>query len=249
VPPPLDLHPLDHRSPVPLYHQLKEQLIAGMERGDLPVGATLPPEVALTRVLGVSRQTVRRAMQELAYEGYIHRTPGRGTTVLRTKLSRGLTRLTSFTEDMRQRHQQVSSQILACETLPAPSHAAEKLGILAGTPVTFLHRLRCADGVPIILNLSYVHLPDGAIFSCADLAELGSLYALLERQNITILEADRTIEAIAANEEQARLLATPLGAPLLRVEGVVYTLDHLPIEYHQVVSAGERYKYAIHVIR
>lgn len=247
--PALLLHPLDHRSPVSLYHQIKEQLIAGMERGDWPVGATLPPEIELMRVLGVSRQTVRRALQELTYDGYIQRVPGRGTTVLRTKLSRGLSRLTSFSEDMRQRQQQVSSQILACENIPAPPFVAEKLGIAAGAPVLYLHRLRSADGIPIILNSSYVHLPEHAAITCADLEGAGSLYALFERQNITILEADRTIEAIAANEEQARLLAAPPGSPLLLVEGVVYTLDHVPIEYHQVISVGERYKYAIHVIR
>lgn len=244
-----EAHLLDHRSPIPLYHQIKEQIIAGVEKGDLRVGATLPPEVELVQLLGVSRQTVRRAMQELEYDGYIQRVPGRGTTVLRTKLSRGLTRLTSFTEDMRERGQEVSSQILAFETTPASAFVAEKLAIPSETPVIFFHRLRCADHIPVALNTSYVHLPNRAIFTRADFERVGSLYALLERQNIAILEADRTIEAIAANEEQARWLAAPAGSPLLLVEGVTYTLDHVPIEYHRVVSAGERYKYAIHVTR
>ncbi|MBX7236751.1 MAG: GntR family transcriptional regulator [Caldilineales bacterium] len=247
--PSLDLHPLDHRSPIPLYHQLKTQIIAGVEGGDLPVGATLPPEVELVSVLGVSRQTVRRAMQELEYDGYIQRARGRGTTVLRTKISRGLTRLTSFSEDMLQRSQKVNSQLLAFEMLAAAPFLAEKLHLAPGTPVIYLHRLRCANSAPIAITTSYIHLPGGAGISRADIERLGSLYALLERQNAPVLEADRTIEAIAANDEQARLLAVAPGSPLLLVEGVAYTFDHVAIEYHQVISAGERYKYAIHVNR
>lgn len=245
----LDIKPLDRRSPVPLYHQLREQIVAGVENGDVPVGATLPPEEDLVDLLGVSRHTVRRAMQELEYDGYILRVAGRGTTVLRTKVSRRLTRLTSFSEDMQQRGQRVSSRILAFETVPAPGHVAEKLCVSSGTLVTYIYRLRSADGIPIALTISYIPFPANAAVTQSDLERFGSLYALFERHNIPILEADRTLEAMAANEEHARLLDLPVGAPLLLVEGVAYSQNHVPIEYHQVISAGARYKYAIHTIR
>ncbi len=247
--PQLEIKPLDRRSPVPLYHQLREQIVAGVENGAVPVGATLPPEEDLVDLLGISRHTVRRAMQELEYDGYILRVAGRGTTVLRTKVSRRLTRLTSFSEDMHQRGQRVSSRVLAFETVPATGHVAEKLGVTSGTVVTYIYRLRSADGIPIALTISYVPFPASAAVSQSDLERFGSLYSLFERHNIPILEADRTLEAMAASEEHASLLDLPVGAPLLLVEGVAYTQNHVPIEYHQVISAGERYKYAIHTIR
>ncbi len=223
--------------------------MAGVESGEIPVGSTLPPEEELVELLGVSRHTVRRAMQELEYDGYIARVAGRGTTILRSKVSRRLTRLTSFTEDMQQRGQRIGSQILAFERVTASGHVADRLGIAPGSTVTYIYRLRTAEDVPIALTISYVPFPASAAVNRADLERIGSLYALLEGHNIPILEADRTLEAIAANEEHARLLDLPIGSPLLLVDGVAYSHNHVPIEYHQVISAGERYKYAIHTVR
>lgn len=245
----LNIKPLDRRSRVPLYHQLREQIVVSLESGELPAGATLPPEEELVQILGVSRHTVRQALQELDYDGYLKRVPGRGTTIVRNKISRELTQLTSLSEDLQQRGMAVSSRVLAFEAMPAPASVADRLGISTGTLVTHIYRLRSANNIPVALNTSYVWLPDRAAIAAGDLEENGSLYALLNRLGATIVEADRTLEAIAASEERARLLDVAVGSPLLLVEGVAYTHNHVAVEYHQVVNAGKRYKYALHTVR
>lgn len=245
----MNIKPLDRRSRVPLYRQLREQIAAGLESGELPMGATLPPEEELVQILGVSRHTVRQALQELDYDGYLKRVPGRGTTIVRNKISRELTQLTSLSEDLQQQGMSVSSQVLAFDSVPAPAYVADRLGIKAETLVTYIYRLRSANNIPVALNTSYVWLPDRAAIVARDLEANGSLYALLDRLGVTIVEADRTLEAIAASEERAKLLDVAVGSPLLLVEGVAYTHDHVAVEYHQVVNAGKRYKYALHTVR
>ena len=240
---------LDRRSSIPLYHQLKEKLIQRIEGGDLGVGALLPTEMDLVDRYAVSRTTVRQAMQALEYDGYISRTPGKGTFVIRTKLSRGLTRLTSFSEDMQAHGQSATSELLEFKQIAADEIAAGKLNLMVGTPLIFALRLRSANGVPVALNVSYIHLPDGIVITREELEESGSIFALFDRKLAPPLESERTIEAVAATEEWACLLHVPAGSPILLVEGVVYTYDRHPIEFHKVISVGDRYKYAVHLER
>jgi len=240
---------LDRRSSVPLYHQLKEKLIQRIENGDLEVGALLPTEMDMVDRYAVSRTTVRQAMQALEYDGYISRTPGKGTFVIRTKLSRGLTRLTSFTEDMQARGESVTSKLLEFKQIGADEVAAERLHLPVGTPLIYASRLRCSNGIPVALNISFIHLPDGIVITREELEEIGSIFALFDHKQAPPLEADRTIEAVAATEEWAYLLHIPAGSPILLVEGVVYTYDRRPIEFHKVISVGDRYKYAVHLER
>jgi GntR family transcriptional regulator len=240
---------LNRQSPIPLYHQLKEYLIEHVENGDFPTDEPLPTEMEIIKQFTVSRATVRRAMQELELDGYIHRMPGKGTFILRTKLKRGLSRLNSFSEDMAERGQAVTSKLLDFDECQPPAHVAEKLGISAKDLVLYVYRLRLADDIPMALNISYLYLPEGVSIERSELEMTASLWSILEKKNIHLIEADKSIEAIAANEERARLLAMPVGAPLLLVEGIVYTTGHVPVEYHQVISSGERYKYSLHLDR
>jgi len=240
---------LNRQSPIPLYHQLKEFLIERVESGEFPVDKPLPTEMEIIKQFMVSRATVRRAMQELTLEGYIQRVPGKGTFILRTKIKRGLTRLSSFSEDMAERGRVVTSTLLEFDERCPPVHIADKLDIPDGISLPFISRLRLADDIPMALNLSYLRLPEGVSIQRSELETSPSLWSILEQKNIYIIEADKTIESVAADEERARLLDTPVGAPLLLVEGVVFMAGHVPVEYHQVISCGERYKYSLHLER
>jgi GntR family transcriptional regulator len=105
------------------------------------------------------------------------------------------------------------------------------------------------DSDPVALNSSFLNLPDGVSVAESEVEQAGSLYALLEAKGVPPMEANRTLEAIEANEEQATFLGVSVGSPLLLVEGMAYSLNHRPIEYHQVISVGGRYKYNVHLMR
>ncbi len=240
---------LDRSSPIPLYHQLKEVLLHNIHNNVYPVDQPFPTEAQMVEDFDVSRVTVRRALQEMEHEGYIHRIPGRGTFIIRKKVSRELSRLTSFTEDMQARGQTVTTRVLEVSRVEARSTEAEKLGVPLGTPLTYIYRLRLVDREPIAINFSYLNLPPGIEITEAELMQTNSLWALIQSKKVPLLEADKTIEAIVADRHQARLLQISVGAPLLVVEGIVYATNHSPVEYYQVISRGDRYKYAVHQAR
>jgi GntR family transcriptional regulator len=240
---------LDRHSPVPLYYQFKQNLLERFENDEFPIGKPIPTEMDLVNEYGISRATVRRAMHEMEHEGYIHRLPGKGTFVLRTRIKRGLTRMSSFTEDMQERGQTVTSKLLEFGFKLPPPHIAEKFCIGSDEPLLYIYRLRLADGSPIVINCSYIKLPAGVSISGKEVGAAVSLWALLELKGLRLIEADKVIEAVLACEERAVLLDVPVGTALLQVEGMAYTVNHFPVEYSLVISSGERYKYSVHLER
>jgi GntR family transcriptional regulator len=243
------MYTLSRESPIPLYHQLRQALTTRLKSGEFPPGVPLPTEADLMQVYDVSRITVRRAMRELEQEGRIDRIPGKGTFAIEPKIGRGLTRLTSFTEDMGERGLVAASKLLRFGYEPASSHVASELEIQTGTHVMSIHRLRLAEDQPIALNWSYLRLAPHITLGASELQENGSLWALLEAKGISLVEAKKTLSAILADQGHADLLQVPVGAPLLLVEGVVYDQRHVPVEYSQVINRGDRYNYVLYLKR
>lgn len=240
---------LDRNLPVPLYHQLKQVLLTSIKNKEFGPETLLPTEVALMEQYEISRITVRRAMAELEQDGHIYRRPGRGTFVSEPKISRGLTTLTSFAEDIKEKGLTPSSKLLDFRQEPASLHVARKLDVKVGTPICFIQRLRLDDQQPIAINLSYLRLPSQITIIDQELEEIGSLWALLESKGIVLADANRTIEAILADQTYAELLQVQIGAPLLLIDGVVYDESRVPVEYHQVINRGDRYQYTLHLKR
>lgn len=242
---------IDRRSHLPLYIQLKEILLTELDDGLYPPGSLFPPEMTLVDQYGLSRATVRQAIKDLEHEGYISRIQGKGTIVIREKssLKRGLSQLTSFTEDMKAHGYETSTKILNYEIIAAPFNIAELLKIPEHKLIIHINRLRIVNKIPVAINTSYVNLPDNISMSRDDLERTVSLYTLFELKRIPLVESDKTIVAISATEEQAKLLGVPVGNPLLKVEGVVFTLNHQPLEHHIVVSRSDMYKYSLHLLR
>ena len=242
---------IDRRSPLPLYSQLKNILLEKLEEGEFPTGASFPTEMSLVEQYGLSRATVRQAIKDLEHEGYISRIQGKGTIVLREKspLKRGLSQLTSFSEDMTAHGYETSTQILDYKIIPPSHHAAALLKTSQSDPLIHINRLRVINKIPAAINFSIVRLPEGVQMTRADLEHTISLYSLFELKKIPLVDAEKTIEAISAIEEHARLLNVAIGSPLLKVEGVIFTINHTPLEYHVVISRSDLYKYSLHLLR
>jgi GntR family transcriptional regulator len=240
---------LDRHSHVPLYYQFKQSLLERFEKGEFPPGQPITAEVDLAKDYCISRATVRRAMQEMTHDGYIHRIPGKGTFMLRTRIKRGLTRMSSFSEDMKERGQMVTSKYLEVGPKQPLAYIAEQFHISPEEPLLYICRLRMVDDLPIALNISYIKLPADVSISEEEVRESHSLWLLLERKNLPLIETEKVIEVMLANEERGKLLDVPVGTALLHVEGMAYTINHIPVEFSQVISPGERYKYLVHLER
>jgi GntR family transcriptional regulator len=240
---------IDRSSPIPLYHQLSELLLNQIVEGQLRPGEAVPTEQELIESHKVSRITVRSAMAELERSGFVRREQGRGTFVAPPRIQRGIARLTSFSEEIVARGMHPDTRLLTLRRQPATGSEARTLSVEEGHTIWYVERLRLADSEPIALSTSHLNLPPPLGLTESELESESSLWAILKGKGMTFAEADRTIEAIPADDFQARLLQVSVDAPLLLVEAIVYATDGTPVEFSQVVARTDRYKYYLHVRR
>lgn len=232
---------LNPNSRLALYHQLYELLQERISTGQWKPGDLIPAESELTARFAVSRITVRKVLDMLSREGLIVRERGRGTFVAHPKLAHGMTRIVSFTDDMRQRGFTPSNRVLFSGLIPAPAAIAAALSVPEGEELARIQRLRLADGEPMCVEESFLvhrHLP-GILendFAAKSLREV-------KHQKFGILwtRAKQTIQAVAAPAEIARLLSVKPGAPLLYIERVTWSQAEIPIEYLRVHYRADRY--------
>ncbi len=241
---------IDRASPIPLYVQLKEALREHIERGGWKRGDVIPGEPELIRLFGVSRIVVRQALKELAYEGLVTRQRGKGTFVAEPKISESLVQeLTGFYQDMIDRGLKPVTRVLRQEIAPASHKVASHLRLPTGAAVVCIDRLRFIEGEPIVLVTTYLPHSLCADVLTADLAHQ-SLYAFLEtRCGLHRAYGRRTIEAVPANEYEARLLQVGKGAPLLKLDSVTYLADGTPLEYYQALHRGDRSRFEVELLR
>jgi GntR family transcriptional regulator len=229
-------------SRLPLYHQLYERLVDRLRAGEWKPGDRIPPESALTASYGVSRITVRKVLGMLVGEGLLLRQRGRGSFVALPRLEHGMTRIVSFTDDMRQRGFAAGTKIIFAGLLPAPRAIAEALSVPEGEELARIDRLRMADGQPMCLEESFlIHRYLPGILG-RDLAH-DSLREIKQKQyGIRWSRARQTIQAIAAPAKIARLLAIKTGAPLLSFDRVTFSQDDIPVEYLRIYYRADRYR-------
>jgi GntR family transcriptional regulator len=180
---------------------------------DAVAGDPAPSERELVQRFGVARMTVRQAMDALVAEGLLERSPGRGTFVARPRRKVG--RLTSFTEDMRQRGLRPDSQSLLLRLEQAGPGVARALGITVGDAVIHWRRLRLGDGEPIALEdvyLNEVLLPGFLHKPTPD-----SLFAALALRGLRPTWAEDAVSADRATAEEAQQLMIAPASPILRV--------------------------------
>jgi len=233
---------IDHRSPVPKYSQLREILLDLVET-ELDADQSIPSERELSSRFGLSRMTVRQAVDHLVSEGRLYRVQGKGTFVARPKIEMPL-RLTSFTEDMRARGMEPGSRDLDRRTDPASAHLARALQIAPGDPVHVIERLRTADGIPMAVERS--HVPEAVAPGLGAEPLAGrSLYEVLATYGVLLDRGEQTIEAGIADPTDAALLDLPgAAAAVLLLQRRSFAGDR-PVEF--VVSTYRADRYQLHV--
>jgi len=235
------MHSINRHSKLPLYQQLYEILRGHILRGDWPVGSMLPPEPELIGRYGVSRTTVRQVLDLLVNEGLIYRQQGRGTFVAEPTLEQGLVRITSFTEDMRQRGLLPETRVIFTGRLPAAVEIAEKLAVAPGEELVRIERLRLANTEPMSIEESFlVHALCLGILN-HDYAREPLRETLEKEYGIRLVRARQVIRAVTASAGQARLLNVPPRAPLLFIERISFSQYTRPVEFLRVYYRADRY--------
>ncbi len=231
--------------PIPLYHQLKQALQSDMEQGIYKPGERLLSEPELIREYGVSRITVRQALDELEAEGRVVRRHGKGTYVAESPIEQELVRLTDFVEDMQQAGQNPSSRVLAFEREPAGPAIAKALNILSGTEVVRVDRLRLADGRPVAYDRTWLPLRFGALLTGMDLTQ-ETIYHILEtRYAIPVFFGAFYISATEATAQQAAYLEIAPGSALLVIQRISYTTGNEPVYTQERYYRPDRVQYRV----
>ncbi|MBS5644855.1 MAG: GntR family transcriptional regulator [Clostridiales bacterium] len=230
---------------VPLYKQLKRLLEDALNDGTWKPGESLPSEPELAREYGVSRITVRTALNELSKEGRLVRLQGKGTFVTQKKGKSLFTvSANSFSESCEKGGFVPGRQVVSLSIEPAGGEDQEVLHLPPESLVVKVTRLLLVDGVPLIYAVDHL-LPAYSYLRAEDL-EKESLNALMTRDgpSRTLTSRERTFEAVAADPVQARLLGIPAGEPLLLVYDVVVDENGVPLRYTREFVAGDKVKYA-----
>jgi GntR family transcriptional regulator len=236
----------------PIYLQLQTLIRERIASGSWQPGEAIPSEQALGQQFGIARMTVRQALDGLIRDGLLIRERGRGTFVARPRVESELSRMHSFTEDMRARGMIPSARLLDREVIPAPAEVSHQLGLGLREAVIYIRRLRLADGEPMALEISYLHY--GLCRSVLDAElEAGSLYAFLEgAAGITLCHASQEVEAAVSSAEESALLALPRRHPVLVVRQVAYLRgpEHeIPGIFGITVYRADRYHFRMEVPR
>jgi GntR family transcriptional regulator len=231
---------------VPKYYRLKQEL--RQEISQLAPGSAIATERVLSGRFGVSRTTVRQALQELAVEGLLLRFQGRGTFVAPPKLTQTL-QLTSYTEDMAATGRRPASRLLDVAVVAADGDVAERLGLAPDAAVQRLERLRLADEEPMAVEAVYLDAQRfGGIGAAMDHG--ASLYRVLhETYGVALVRAEETIETVLASPAEAALLATGTGLPLLLLTRTSWDQRGRPVEYVRSLYRGDRYRFVAQLSR
>ncbi|WP_214326336.1 GntR family transcriptional regulator [Nonomuraea sediminis] len=226
--------------------QLKEHLYR-LISNQLRPGDKLPTERDLAEAFGVSRLTVRRAIDRLESDRLVFRVQGAGTFVSERPITKTID-FTSFTEDMHSRGLAPGSRLLDAVEVPAGARIGFALSISPADPVARIRRVRMADNTPMCLETS--HVPLALAPGLLDLPLDGSLYALMESQyRIRPERADQTIRATVLEPEEAELLQTMPLSPALLVERTAFDQRGRAIEVAKSLYRGDRYSYQIAIER
>ena len=223
---------------LPLYQQLQQALRRAIDEVAWGSASAIPAERQLASALGISRITVRKAIDALVEEGLLVRRAGAGNFI-NTRIEKNFAKLSSFSEDMRARGRVPRNEWLKrSEGLVTPEEAL-RLRLSPGTPVYRFNRIRYADEVPMCLEYATI-----AAFALPSLDAVDdSMYEALQAAGHRPVRALQRLSALLLNAEQARQLGTREGDAGLCVERLGFARDGRAVEFCRSYFRGDMYDF------
>ncbi|PXY23732.1 GntR family transcriptional regulator [Prauserella sp. PE36] len=235
---------LDRDAREPLYAQIANQIEVRIRNGELRAGEQLENELDLSRRLGVSRPTLRRAFAELVSRGLVTRRPSIGTVILPTPIDRPLT-IESLYDDLSREGRDPTTRVLTLERGPCPPELAARLGRDLGTMVR-IERVRSADGRPLAVLRNW--LPLGGPQLTAERLQREGLYRILRGQGVHPHLVDQVITCRSAEPLEAELLEVARRSPVPMVRRTVFDRSGNFVEYGAHVYRADRYSFHVMLV-
>jgi GntR family transcriptional regulator len=219
--------------------ETRDRVLALIE--ELDTGAAIPSERQLSADLGVSRLTVRAALDELVRDGFLVRRRGSGTFVSEPKIAQELT-MTSFTEDMERRGLRPQSRTLDLSVVPAGAQLGRLLHVSPSEPIMVAKRLRLADEETMAIEALHVRESLVPGLSASDLEEHSFYELLRDRYGTTIAGGVQTIEPTVTDADESSALGVPLHSPAFLFERVSEDAGGDVVEFVRSIYRGDRYR-------
>ena len=242
---------LDKQIPVPLYYQLKKQILTLIENAELSEGELLPPENDLCKMLDVSRPTIRQAFTALVNEGYLNRYKGKGTFVSSPKVNdRFFSKLETFQDQMVEKGYNPKTLVIKLEKINGPHEANERLSLPLNAPLIYLSRVRSVDTVPLVYVETYLPYEEYKDLMHVDFSA-NSLYDSLEKLYHKRVDwVKREFTAVNAHKAEAELLHIAKNKALCLVKTVAYSGNSPnPVEFSIARYRGDLNKFSVELSR
>lgn len=235
---------LDTSSYVPLYQQIKEFIVEKIENKEWKPGDKIYSENQMFDWFNVSRNTVKKAIEDLEQEGVLYRLQGKGTFVNKPKIEQSLSGFYSFSEVLKEKGLKPKDVVLDVSVEKANHKVAQSLQIDKDEEVVVLQRLRYAHEEPIILESSYLRKDNIREASKLEEVKNTPLYELLRSEyNIHVNSAKEAFEPVLINELEGNYLDVNIGSPALLLERIAYDEKRIPVEFCKSIVRGDRCKF------
>lgn len=238
----LAIESLNSEAPIPLYHQLFASIRDKIISGEIATGEKLPSEKYFIETLGVSRITVKRAMDELSKSGLVSRKRGRGTIVMTNTDLQFSSGLNDYVNNVARLRKNTRAEILDRDIVTPPEKVRKNLKLKQGQKAERIRHRLYSRNEPISLVETFLPVGLTDDMSLIEL-EQEPVLTLLIKQGVKIAKTEQRIFASAATHEQAKLLDAKKGAPLLAIRAIMITKDGDPVEDIYAWYHPERYQY------
>ena len=233
---------LDHNSATPLYLQLEAILRDNIAEGVWQPGQRIPSESELALSYGLSRMTARAVLTQLVRDGLLYRVQGKGTFVSSAKITAHSPAYTGIREQLEAMGYETATRLICQQQIKAPPKVRQMLNLEEHALLYFIERVRLVQGQPVSLHRSYVPCQLAPELIHLD-TETEQLCVLLSQKfHLQMKVCEETLETASASSADAELLGIKRGFPLLCLEDVIYTDNHQPYEYTQVLFRGDKIK-------
>lgn len=227
---------------VPLYIQIAEDIKAKIERKELAENSRIPTELELSETYGVSRITIRKALEILVEDEILVRRQRIGTFVSDKKVSRSLNRFMGFTQSCEMSGGRPGTKFLSAELVRAKPSDIKVLRLPEDDKVIRIRRLRYCNDVPVILEEN--HFPNKFAYLLAE--DLNrSLHQILQEHGIILNNGEKTIGVCYATKEEAEHLKIKEHTALIMSKDVAYDITGEPVYNGKEIVNAERYEYKI----
>jgi GntR family transcriptional regulator len=232
-----------------LYSRVEAVLAGEIADGHLRVGDQLPTEDKLIARFGVSRITVRRAIQNLVSRSFVEIRRGKGTFVAAPKITQELKELSGFVEDMHALGRKPTARVIGKEIVTADGTVASQLALTKGERVVRIRRVRLADGIPLSFDETFLPLEIGKKVITNNL-KVEPIFSLLERKyDVPLIEAEYKLDAVAAETEVAAALKIKQRSPVFRIERTSYSTGGRPVDYERLHYRGDLAQFVTRLVR